>query len=299
MVKTAISLGFAIALLAVNVYVCTQFGYVTSQVKSLKAEISELRGTTHDEITALKNKTTVTSASAQRTVVSLQQELQRARATAAAEVGQAKIEATARAEDLAKQLKQEIAAEQQQKLDQSGEQIKSELTKVRETASTFDAKINQVHSEVTTVRTQIAADKSQSENQAVELKRVIGELGIQSDRIATNKKELQVLRSLGERNYFEFTLERGEDNVKVADIRMGLKKTDTRRGKYTLELVTADRRFQRKERNANEPIQFYVNKTRQPHELVVNELYEVVVNEITKDSVAGYLSTPKIQVVRR
>jgi chromosome segregation ATPase len=299
MVKTAISIGFAIALLGVNVYVCTQFGYLTAQVKSLKGEIAELRSTTHDEITVLKNKTSNTSASAERRVFVLQQELQKARAAAAAEVGEAKVEATARAEELARQLKVEIAAEQQKKLDQSGEQIKSELTKVREVASTVDAKINQVHSEVTTVKTQIAADKTTSENQAAELKRVIGELGIQSDRIATNKKEFQALRAMGERNYFEFKLERGEDNVKVADIRMSLKKADTKRGKFTVELVTADRRFQRKDRNANEPIQFYVNKTRQPHELVVNELYELVVNDIHKDSIAGYLSTPKIQVVRR
>lgn len=299
MVKTAISLGFAVALLGVNVYVCMQFGYVTAQMNSMKAEIAELRSTTHAEITILKNKASNTSASAERRVGYLQQELQKARAAAAAEVGQAKVEATARAEELARQLKVEIAAEQQKKLDQSGEQIKSELTKVKEAASTVDAKINQVHSEVTTVKTQMAADKSHTENQASELKRVIGELGIQSDRIATNKKELQTLRSLGERNYFEFKLDRGEDNVKVADIRMSLKKSDPKRGRFTVELVTADRRFQRKDRSANEPVQFYVNKTRQPHELVVNELYELVINDIQKDSVSGYLSTPKIQVVRR
>jgi hypothetical protein len=131
------------------------------------------------------------------------------------------------------------------------------------------------------------------------LKRIIAELGVQSDRIATSKKQLDVLRSLGERNYFEFALERGKDNYKVADIRLSLKRTDPNRGKYTVELVTADRRFQKKDRNANEPVQFYVNKTRQPHELVVNELYELVVFDIKKDVVAGYLSTPKIQVVSR
>src|SRR5690349_1872827 len=140
MIKTAITLGFAIALLGVNVFVCTQFGYVVSQVKSLKAEIDDLRKTTHEEITTLKNKTAVTSASAHKTVTTLQEELAKARKTAAMEVGQAKVEATARAEEIAKRLASEMAAEQQKQLLQSGEQIKSELAKVHEAASTVDAK---------------------------------------------------------------------------------------------------------------------------------------------------------------
>lgn len=299
MIKTAITLGFAIALLAVNVFVCAQFGHLNSEIKSLKSDIQDLRKTTHEEITALKEKSTVTSVSAQRTVASLQEELRKARQAAAEQVGQAKIEATAHAEEIAKKLTAEIAAEQQRRDEQSKEQLKTELTKVREAATTVDSKINQVNSEVKSVRTEIAADKSRTENQAAELKRVIGELGVQSDRIATNKKELAVLKKLGERNYFEFQLDRQQENVKVADIRMTLKKTNTKRGRYTIELTTADRRFQRKDRNANEPIQFYVNKTRQPNELVVNELYELVVNDIKDDAISGYLSTPKIQVVKR
>jgi chromosome segregation ATPase len=299
MIKTAIALGFAIALLAVNVFVCAQFGHLSSEIKSLKTEINDLRRTTHEEITALKDKSTVSSASAHRNIASLQDELRKARQAAAEQVGQAKVEATAHAEEIAKRLTAEITAEQQRNLDQSKEQLKTELTKVREAATTADSKINQVNSEVKSVKTQIAADKSRTENQAAELKRVIGELGVQSDRIATNKKQLGVLKALGERNYFEFELDKGQENVKIADIRLTLKKTNTKRGRFTIELTTADRRFQKKDRNTNEPIQFYVNKTMQPHELVVNELYELVVNEIKDDAVTGYLSTPKIQVVKR
>ena len=66
-----------------------------------------------------------------------------------------------------------------------------------------------------------------------------------------------------------------------------------------MNVLADDRTIEKKDRNLNEPVQFYVNKTRQPHELVVNELYELVVNQVGKDSVSGYLSTPKIQVVSR
>jgi hypothetical protein len=42
---------------------------------------------------------------------------------------------------------------------------------------------------------------------------------------------------------------------------------------------------EKKDRNVNEPLQFYVSKS----------LYEVVVNTVGKDQIAGYLSTPKYQ----
>jgi hypothetical protein len=45
-----------------------------------------------------------------------------------------------------------------------------------------------------------------------------------------------------------------------------------------------------KDRNTNEPIQFYVAKARQP--------YELVVNQVAKDQIVGYLSTPKVQSSR-
>ena len=69
-----------------------------------------------------------------------------------------------------------------------------------------------------------------------------------------------------------------------------LKKTDQKKNKFTIELVADDKRVEKKDKSINEPLQFYTSKARQP--------YEIVVNEVGKDIIVGYLATPKVQNVR-
>jgi hypothetical protein len=47
-----------------------------------------------------------------------------------------------------------------------------------------------------------------------------------------------------------------------------------------------DKRVEKRDRSINEPVQFYVSRARQP--------YEIVVNEVQKDRVVGYLAVPKV-----
>jgi hypothetical protein len=123
-----------------------------------------------------------------------------------------------------------------------------------------------------------------------ELKTVRGDLGVQSGLIATNSKELSALRTLGERNYFEFNITRSKEYRKVGDISVRLRKADTKRNRYTVEVLADDKRVEKKDKNVNEPVQFYVARARQP--------YELVVNEVRKNQIVGYLATPKVQAVR-
>jgi hypothetical protein len=69
-----------------------------------------------------------------------------------------------------------------------------------------------------------------------------------------------------------------------------LKKTDRKKNKFTIDVVADDKRIEKKDKNVNEPVQFYVAKARQP--------YELVINEIGKDAIKGYLATPKVQQSR-
>ena len=119
---------------------------------------------------------------------------------------------------------------------------------------------------------------------------VTGDLGVQSGYIATNGKELSALKRLGERNYFEFNLAKAKTPQKVGDITLLLKKTDQKKNKYTVEISADDKKTEKKDKNVNEPVQFYVAKARQP--------YELVVNEVGKDLIKGYLATPKDQIAR-
>ncbi len=117
------------------------------------------------------------------------------------------------------------------------------------------------------------------------LNSVKGDLGVQSGLIATNGNELAALRRLGERNYVEFKLGKTKTPQRVGDITLMLRKTDPKKNKYTVDVMADDKLTEKKDKNINEPVQFYTAKARQP--------YELVVNTVAKDQIAGYLATPK------
>jgi hypothetical protein len=161
---------------------------------------------------------------------------------------------------------------------------------VEQTATAATTKIGEVSTEVGTVKTDLSSTKAELEKTIASLKSVSGDLGVQSGLIATNSKELAALKALGERNYFEFNLGKTKQPQRVGDIMLQLKKTDQKKNKYTVEITADDKRVEKKDKGVNEPVQFYTSKARQP--------YEIVVNEVKKDVIVGYLSTPKVQTGR-
>ena len=116
-----------------------------------------------------------------------------------------------------------------------------------------------------------------------QLQRIKGDAGVTS-LIATNQRELDILRQAGDRDYYDFTLQKGKKQP-VSTVSLELKKTDAKAGRYTLLVFVDGNTLEKKDRNLNEPVQFYTGKE--------NTLYEVVVNEIGKNQATGYLATPK------
>jgi len=70
-----------------------------------------------------------------------------------------------------------------------------------------------------------------------------------------------------------------------------LKKSDPKRNRYTLAVMADDKRVEKRDKTINEPVQLYVSDSRQP--------YEIVVNQIKKDEIVGYMATPKVKMARR
>jgi hypothetical protein len=140
------------------------------------------------------------------------------------------------------------------------------------------------------VKTDLSSTKSELETTIAGLKRAQGDLDSHSSLIATNAKELQALRDLGERNYAEFTLSKSKKSTRVADVSLELKKADVKRHRFTIEITADDVTVEKKDRTVNEPIQFLTKKAFQP--------YEIVVNEVRKDAIVGYLATPKVMKPR-
>ncbi len=142
-----------------------------------------------------------------------------------------------------------------------------------------------VKTDVGGVKTEVAATKTDLETTKTQLQRVVGDAGVMSGLIATNHGELEVLKHKGDRNYFEFTLKKGAKPTLLSTVKLQLKKVDTKHSRYTMNVSADDREIQKKDKNLDEPVQFYTGKD--------PVLYELVVNAIDKNQVSGYLSTPK------
>jgi DNA repair exonuclease SbcCD ATPase subunit len=272
---TALVAGAIIALVAANIYL-----YI--QIDHLKTDVSKVSEKLSTEVSNLRDASSVSTQSQQRHIETLKEELEAARNQARTLSSQAKAEATARAEQLAKQIEAEQAKVQQQ--------VSREITDVKQSASAANAKIADVSTDVGGVKSQVSETQAELQKTIADLKSTRGDLGVQSGLIATNASELQALRRLGERNYFEFKLGKTKQPQRVGDITLLLKKTDPKRNKYTVDVMADDKLTEKKDKNLNEPVQFYTSKAKQP--------YELVVNSVAKDQIVGYLATPKEQAAR-
>jgi ABC-type transporter Mla subunit MlaD len=145
--------------------------------------------------------------------------------------------------------------------------------------------VSSVKTDVGGVKTDVANTRSDLANTQSQLQRVIGDAGVMSGEIATNHDQLEILKHKGDRNYAEFTLQKGAKPTLLANVTLQLKKADQKHSKFTLNVSSDDKLIEKKDKGLDEPVQFYTGKN--------PVLYELVVNNIAKNSVSGYLSTPK------
>jgi DNA-directed RNA polymerase subunit F len=274
-VKTALLGGAIAAMLVANVYMFIQ-------LHDLRAENIKGRDAIQAQLEILKENNTTMSAAQRQKMEALKEELDVARRQANIEVSQVKKEALSYTQEQAAKLEQAQKAQAQK--------VSGEISEVKQSASTANAKIADVSGDVSTVKSQVAATQSNLDKTITDLKKVTGDLGVTSGYVATNGKELALLKRLGERNYVEFKLAKTKDPQKVGDVSMLLKKTDPKKNKFTFELRADDKTTEKKDRNINEPIQFMMARARQP--------YEIIVNEVRKDMIVGYLAEPKEQTPR-
>jgi hypothetical protein len=157
-----------------------------------------------------------------------------------------------------------------QKVDGLATSVKAELATK---ANAGD--VEKLNGDVTGVKSDLDAQKNN-------LQMARSEMGT---LIARNHDEIDQLRRMGQRDYFEFTVTRKGGNQKVGTIQVELKDTNTKKNQYTINVLADDKNFEKKNRSVNEPIFFYTGGTRAALELVVNK--------VTKTTASGYLSIPK------
>jgi hypothetical protein len=145
--------------------------------------------------------------------------------------------------------------------------------------------VSSVKTDVGGVKTDLGKAQTDLAGAVATLTSMRGDLSDHSSLIARNHDELEILKHKGDRNYYEFTLEKNHRQP-VGTVSLELKKTDAKKNRFTLMVYADDKQYEKKDRNVNEPLQFYSGGNR--------GLFEIVVNSIdSKNKVKGYLSTPK------
>jgi uncharacterized phage infection (PIP) family protein YhgE len=280
--KTPLLLGAIIVLVAAVAY---QF-YAMNQLRTeLTAQLDETKEMLINQLGRVNETHTVSSQTNKRAVDQLKAQVEAERRRAAELAGTAREEAEKHADELAGKL-ETMQKEQEQRV----KQVATDVGQVKEDASATKSRVGEVATDLSNVKTEAAATKSELEKTISDLKSTRGDLGVQSGLIATNSKELAALRQLGERNYTEFKLAKEKTARKVGDLLIKLKAADPKKNRYTIEVTADDKLMEKKDRTINEPVQLMLSKATIP--------FEIVVNDIKKDMIAGYVSAPKVQQTR-
>ncbi|MGB2622488.1 MAG: hypothetical protein WBL56_12295 [Candidatus Acidiferrum sp.] len=166
----------------------------------------------------------------------------------------------------------------------SDQKLTAQLSQVKKESQD---QIGAVATEVGGAKKDIEATKSDLEVTKSKLERVTGDEGVMSGLIARNHDDLEELRRRGDRNYYEFTLNKSKHGQKVGPIQLTLTKTDPKKSRYTMMVLVDDREIEKKDKTAGEPVQFYVKGASRMSP------YEIVVFDVAKNRATGYLSTPK------
>src|SRR5713226_210141 len=135
--------------------------------------------------------------------------------------------------------------------------------------------VNKLNTDVTGVKSDLDATKNN-------LQMARSEMGT---LIARNHDEIDQLRHMGTRDYYEFTVTRKAGAQKVGAVQVELKSANPKKNQFTINVLADDKSFEKKNRSVNEPIFFYTGGS--------HAALELVVNKVTKTTASGYLSVPK------
>ena len=150
-----------------------------------------------------------------------------------------------------------------------------------------EEKIGAVATEVGGAKKDIEATKSDLEATKGKLERSLGDMNVMSGLIAHNRDDLEELRRRGDRNYFEFNLQKTKAPQRVGPVQITLNRLDPKKSKYTITVFVDDRAIEKRDKTAGEPVQFYVKGSSRMAP------YEIVVFDVGRNQINGYLATPK------
>jgi hypothetical protein len=181
--------------------------------------------------------------------------------------------------------KAQVIMAREQKTEENTAKLATAQQQTAQQVTQVSSAVTDVKTDVGGVKTDLGQTKSELAATVAQLTSMKGDLSDHSSLIARNHDELEILKHKGDRQFYEFTLAKGVKKP-VGTISLELKKTDPKKNKFTIVVYSDDKQYEKKDRNLNEPLQFYAGKDPM--------LFEIVINSVSaKNTVSGYLSVPK------
>ncbi len=177
------------------------------------------------------------------------------------------------------------------KLKLTEDQLAAARSQVKQSRADYTKKLNDVQSTLATkanaddvkaLGTDVTGVKSDLDATKGNLQQLRGEHG---ELIARNHEELEQLKRMGERDYYEFTLTGKGQKEHVGVTQLEFRGASAKKHQYSIRMYVDDMQLDKKNKSINEPIYFYAGGSRQPMELVVNQ--------VSDKKISGYLSAPK------
>jgi chromosome segregation ATPase len=259
-------------------------GFTIHRVSKLEAALDEERATSQKQLAELREATASSAVAMNKSFEQFSSQMVAGTKSATDSAQKAASIAQRNAEKLVAQLRDQ-QKEADEKFAADLGQVKSVTEEHTQKVTGLESSVGEVKQTVGTVQQDVASAKNSIDQTIADLKSVRGDLGVQSGLIATNSTELAALKELGDRNYYEFTITKKQP-MKVANMTIDLKKVDTKRNKFNVDILADDKRVEKKDKTIHEPVQMYVGGGRQP--------YEIMVNEVKKDTIVGYVAVPKV-----
>jgi len=202
------------ALIAGLVVALAGDGFLLMRANHFDDQMSQNTEATQSQIAKLGDATTSLLEQRLQTINDeMSAEVKGAQTSAATALKQARAQAEKQSEELSG------------KLEEQHQQVTGQIAQLKDATSEADNKIaavstdvDGVKTDVNGVKTDVASTKDGLDKTGADLKRAIGDMGVMSGLIATNSKDLNALRELGDRNYVEFTLSKGQMQKKIGDV---------------------------------------------------------------------------------
>ncbi len=110
--------------------------------------------------------------------------------------------------------------------------------------------IGAVATEVGGTKKDLESTKSDLEATKGKLDRSMGDMNVMSGLIAHNRDDLEELRRRGDRNYYEFTLQKSKNGQRVGPVQMSLNRTDPKKSKYTITVIADDKTIEKRDKTS-------------------------------------------------